>query len=162
MNAKSQAIAPRLSERFSGAFRILTRRGDDAVVCSFCGSGRHGRSYIIAGPGVSICWDCSRIASDIAYESAMRPVTGEKGWVTVAPILQPGEKLQAADRSLLHETLTQQAASHGCELLSWHSDCGHVVAGDYLGFNVTRPDNIEATPLQRALKASCAAGAGVA
>jgi ribosomal protein L37AE/L43A len=148
-------ILPKPTERLRAAFRILTKRGDDAIVCSFCGSGRHDRSHIIAGPGVSICWDCARIAANCAYDSTMQPVTGERGWITIAPILAPGEKLTSSRRGSLHETLTQQAVAHGCELLSWHYACGHEVAGDYLGFSVTSANDVEAGPLQQALKASC-------
>jgi ribosomal protein L37AE/L43A len=149
-----QSILPKPTARLRGAFRMLTKRGDDAVVCSFCGSGRYDRSHIVAGPGVSICWDCARIATNIAYDATMHPVTSEKGSITIAPVLAPGEKLTPAHRSLLHETLTQQAADHACELLTWHFFCGHQVAGDYLGFNVTSAYDVEPDQFQQTLKAS--------
>ncbi len=155
MTSPTKAIGPTATERFRAAFRLLTKGGDDAVICSFCGKGRDKLSHIVAGPGVAICWDCARIAANIAYDLTMHPVTGGSRWITVAPVLEPSEKLTSSQRSALHETLTQQAVAHGCELLTWHYVCGHQVAGDYLGFNVTCTDDADRSALQLAMKASC-------
>jgi ribosomal protein L37AE/L43A len=148
-------MLPRPTERLRAAFRLLTKRGDDAVVCSFCGQGRDKLSHIIAGPGVAICWDCARIATDIAYDSVMDPATTGKTRFTVSPILEPGEKLKAPQRNALHDILTQQAAGHNCELLTWHYICGYQAIGDYLGFDVAHANNADVRALQRAVKASC-------
>jgi ribosomal protein L37AE/L43A len=144
-----------LKDRLRAAFRLLTKRGDDAVACSFCGSGRYERDRIIAGPGVAICWECARLAADSAYDSVVDPATVGTTRITIAPVLAPGEKLTAQQRSTLHETLGGQAAEHGCELRTWHYVCGHETIGGYLGFDVTCATDVEATPLQLKLKASC-------
>lgn len=85
----------------------------------------------------------------------MEPVTAGRTRLTVAPVLAPGEKLDASLRNALHETLLNQMAGHGCELLTWHYVCGHQAAGDYLGFNVACANDVETGALQRVLKASC-------
>jgi ClpX C4-type zinc finger len=148
-------ILPKPAERFRAAFRLLTKRGDAAVHCSFCGCNRDKGVSIIAGPGVAICWDCARIAANIAYDTVMEPVTAGRTRLTVAPVFAPGEKLSASQRSALHETLMNQMAGHGCELLTYHYVCSHHAAGDYLGFNVACANDIDTGALQKALKGSC-------
>lgn len=156
-----RAILPKPAERLRAAYRLLTKRGDDAVHCSFCGCNRDKGCPIIAGPGVAICWDCARIAANIAYDSVMEPVTDGRTRLTVAPVFAPGEKLTASQRSALHETLMNQVTAHRCELLTWHYVCGHQAASDYLGFNVACAKDIDTGTLQRALKASCRAAFGL-
>lgn len=148
-------ILPKPAERFRAAFRLLTKRGDAAVHCSFCGCNRDKGGTIVAGPGVAICWDCARIAGNAAYDATMEPVTNGRTHLTVAPVFNPGEKLTASQRNTIHETLMTQTIEKGCELLTWHYVCGHPAAGDYLGFNVACANDVDTGALQRALKASC-------
>ncbi|WP_409455664.1 ClpX C4-type zinc finger protein [Paracoccus sp. (in: a-proteobacteria)] len=59
-----------LRERVQAACRLLLGRGDNGVICSFCGRSRISGETIVAGPGVAICGSCSYLAlDDVATQS---------------------------------------------------------------------------------------------
>ena len=87
-----RTILPKPAERFRAVYRLLTKRGDAAVHCSFCGCNREKGCPIVAGPGVAICWECARLAGDFAYSSALEAVTDGKARLIITPVLKEGEK----------------------------------------------------------------------
>jgi ClpX C4-type zinc finger len=148
-------IVPKPAERLRAAFRLLTKRGDAAVNCSFCGCNRDQRHRIVAGPGVAICWECARIANDFAYASAMDLAPAGKKRVTVTPVLKVGENLDASQWVSLPETLDREVTALCCELATWHYTCGHNEVPDHLAFDVLCNSDTDEVPLQAALLASC-------
>ncbi|MDH7796261.1 MULTISPECIES: ClpX C4-type zinc finger protein [unclassified Beijerinckia] len=63
-----------LRTRLSGAWSLLTGRGDDAAVCSFCGQSRFQVEQVIAGPGATaICNRCVFICNQVLLEHAGPP-----------------------------------------------------------------------------------------
>lgn len=63
-----------LRTRLSGAWSLLTGRGDNSAVCSFCGQSRFQVEQIIAGPGAtSICNRCVFICNQVLLEHAGPP-----------------------------------------------------------------------------------------
>jgi ClpX C4-type zinc finger len=148
-------IVPKPTERLRAAFRLLTKRGDAAMNCSFCGCNRDQRHRIVAGPGVAICWECARLVNDIAYASAMGQGPAGKKRVTVTPVLKAGEKLDASQWVSLPETLDREATALGCELATWHYTCGHNEVPDHLAFDVLSNSDADEAPLQATLLASC-------
>lgn len=154
-------ILPKPAERFRAAFRLLTKRGDAAVHCSFCGCNRDARHRIVAGPGVAICWECARLVNDIAYASVMDAVPDGKTRLAVTPVLKVGERLGASQWTSLPETLAREATALGCELATWHYTCGHNEVPDHLAFDVLYASNADEAPLRAALLASCRAALGL-
>jgi ClpX C4-type zinc finger len=140
-------ILPTATERFRAAFRLLTKRGDAAVHCSFCGCNRDQRHRIVAGPGVAICWECARLANDIAYTSIMEPAVNGKVRLTVTPVLSGDEKLNAAQWVSLPEALAHVASNHGSELATWCYVCGHSAIADHLSFDVICATDVDQTAL---------------
>jgi hypothetical protein len=43
----------------------VEHRGDDHVVCSFCGKAQGQVKKLVAGPGIYICNECVEVASEI-------------------------------------------------------------------------------------------------
>jgi hypothetical protein len=155
-----QPILPKPADRFRAAFRLLTKRGDAAVHCSFCGCNRDARHRIVAGPGVAICWECARLVNDIAYASVLEALPEGKTRLAVTPVLKEGERLGTSQWALLPETLAREALALGCELATWHYTCGHNEVPDHLAFDVLCLSDADEVALRAALIASCRAAFG--
>ncbi|WP_037456501.1 ClpX C4-type zinc finger protein [Sinorhizobium fredii] len=68
-----------IAGRLRAARRILFGRGDNAIVCSFCGEDRHGGARnIVTGPDVAICGKCAQTASDWCALASLKPQDGNE------------------------------------------------------------------------------------
>lgn len=112
--------------RWRGAWRLLTGRGDEAVVCSFCGLGRQHVEQVIAGPGAtSICNRCVFVCGEVLLEHSgdrrfARRAEGEHD-ITIGMELSHDElTLDTAERAALEPLLVALVASlPGSRLLGW-------------------------------------------
>ena len=132
--------SPSFASRLRGARRILFGRGDDAVICSFCGGDRLGGHDIVAGPDVAICGSCAHTAMDSIWtQSAPPPSAGKRALgviVSVSPLC-----LLPAVRASLPGDLARIAAEFGCDVLGWSLTSGTREDGDYLFVQLARPDD---------------------
>ena len=131
---------PSFADRLRGARSILFGRGDDAVICSFCGRDRFGGQDIVAGPAVAICGACAHAAMESIWtQSAPPPPAGRRALdviVSVAPIC-----LLPAVRASLPGDLSRIATEMGCEVLGWSLSSSTREDGDYLFVQLARPDD---------------------
>jgi len=111
----------------------------DAVPCSFCGRGYREVSYIVAGPGVAICWDCASIAQNACYSNSIGPLPDATKRVIIPSVLQGTEKLAPAQLKELGAALAAVAHQHGCHLLSYWLRVGYREMADFVSFDVAAP-----------------------
>lgn len=133
-----------LTVRLRAATRLVLARGDDAVVCSFCGRDRRQVARLVCGPGVAICDECARVVVDFAAASGQVPPGAGRQLLTVTPVLDPGERLTTEQQVRLPEVLTQCAAIADGRLAGWSYRVSPEV-GDHLTFDVSYPAETKAT-----------------
>ncbi len=122
-----------------GAGTALLGRGDDAVVCSFCGKDRHETGCdIVAGPGVSICEACASLAVGYAHSLKLGAVPEGRTGDVVAMFDHPATLLPP-HRVSLNGDLARCASELSCELVSWGYFCGEGRVGDGLSVHIHAP-----------------------
>ena len=122
-----------------GAGVTLLGRGDDAVVCSFCGKDRHVTGCdIVAGPGVAICESCASLAVSYAHSQKLGPVPEGRTGDVVAMFEFPATLLPP-HRVSLDDDLASCAGELSCELISWGYFCGEGRVGDGLSVHIHAP-----------------------
>lgn len=150
-------IKPGLKDRVSGAFRLLLRRGDDQMVCSFCGKDRWKVQSIVAGPGVAICGGCASIAYDFSYQAAYgQPPNGTRR-IMISPTAEIGERIPMDGRGRIHELVAETATRQACELHSVSISLRPLPLGDHVAFDVIAPAETDVDQLRERLTADCRA-----
>ncbi|MFD2441219.1 ClpX C4-type zinc finger protein [Paracoccus kondratievae] len=129
-----------LRERVQGACRLLFGRGDNALICSFCGRSRISGETVVAGPGVAICGSCSFLALDSIEGQTASSEIKDLTQTGVMPLLEPMCLLPAL-RERLAEDLSAAAASVHCDLVGWSYHCSSST-GDYLSVRLSRPKEL--------------------
>jgi hypothetical protein len=106
-------------ERFHAARRVLLGRGDNAVICSFCGKSRHdGVGNIIAGPGVAICASCAQTAVSWNLTTYFQDVSGTQ-IDTFQIFYQHQACLLSENRRRIDDELNRCAEELNAELMGW-------------------------------------------
>lgn len=127
-----------IGDRFHGAWRILTGRGDDATVCSFCGKNRHDdANNIVAGPGVAICGQCIEIASKWKTLASVVPEDGMD--LDSFDIWEDQASLLPHVRQELDALFQNSASQLSSTLISWGYARGYPPFADGLSVFVQRP-----------------------
>jgi hypothetical protein len=113
--------------RIAGAWSLLTGRGDNAVVCSFCGSDRHRVEYVITGPGTTaICNRCVFLCNGILLERSGRPgfarhADGDHVRTTMLSLSHDNPLLAPVERATLEQLLLILVATlPDSRLVGWH------------------------------------------
>jgi hypothetical protein len=131
-------ISPSISERLRAARRILFARGDDAIICSFCGENRHGDvRNIVAGPGVAICGKCAQTANDWCAVASLTPEDGNE--IDTFPIFEHPASLLPSFRAHVAQELERCANELSCRLIGWGYGCGYGELYDSMSVFVEMP-----------------------
>jgi len=143
-----------ISTRIAGAWSLLTGRGVDAVVCSFCGSDRHRVEQIIAGPGATaICNRCIFLCNGILLEHSGRPgfarhADGDHVRTATLSLSHDNPLLAPVERATLEQLLLALvAALPGCTLVGWQYAHGEN-RFDLLSIEITAPADTAMPQLQ--------------
>lgn len=123
-----------LAERLKTARTVLLGRGDDALVCSFCGKNRHEVGYLVRGPGANICSWCTSIAHLFIVNAELTPAP-DKAIETFLVIEEPAKLLPVFQASL-GPVLSQCAHELHCKLMTWSYSDGGEVMSDSLSVTV--------------------------
>ena len=144
-------MRPSLRERLRAARWMLFGRGDDAVVCSFCGADRSKRHRIVAGPGVAICDDCVNVAEwSVARHPFGQPPPGMR-YETVG-LIEPGTQLDAGAQGKIAQVLPTIVRAAGCELYSWGYLTGPAKSDDWLIAELVMPQTLDREEIVRVLQ----------
>lgn len=115
-----------LRTRLSGAWWLLTGRGDNSAVCSFCGENRFRVEQIIAGPGaIAICNRCVFLCNQVLLDHAGPPGfrrhgDGAHAKTIVISLAHSEPVLTAVERVALEELLrVLVAALPESRLMGW-------------------------------------------
>ncbi|MDW9620220.1 ClpX C4-type zinc finger protein [Sinorhizobium meliloti] len=131
-------FSPSISERLRAARRILFGRGDNAIVCSFCGEDRHSDARnIVTGPGVAVCGKCAQIASDWCALASLRPEDGNE--IDTFPIFEHPASLIPSFRAHIAQELERCAGELSCRLIGWGYGCGYGELHDSVSIFVEMP-----------------------
>ena len=130
---------PSLFQRLRAATRILLVRGDAAIVCSFCGRDKAQTQWIVAGPGIAICWECAGICQSACHSEAGKPSSGSR-LVFIPQVLQNGEQLSPDALTDLEQRLTNIAMRHGGTLGIFN--LLRAKTGDHLSFDFIVPESV--------------------
>lgn len=126
-----------MSQRLRAIFRMLFGRGDDAVVCSFCGDDRHSeRRIIVAGPGVAICSKCVQIASDWCFTGLVTPDEGKE--IDTFLMFEHPTSLLPDFRAQIAEAIERCASELSCTLVGWSYACGYGEFSDSISVFIER------------------------
>ncbi|APG93116.1 ClpX C4-type zinc finger protein [Sinorhizobium americanum] len=130
--------SPSIPERLRAARRILFGRGDNAIVCSFCGEDRHGDvRNIVTGPGVAICGKCAQIAGEWCAVASLKPEAGNE--IDTFPIFEHPVSLLPSFRADIAEEMERCASALSCKLHGWGYGRGYGELYDALSVFVERP-----------------------
>jgi ribosomal protein L37AE/L43A len=153
-----KTISPSIQDRLRAARRMVFRRGDDGVCCSFCGKDRHdGVNCIVKGPGIAICEACAQIVTDFSYNTlTAAPSQGQKR-IVVTPVLDTGERIPDAWIDRVEANITQIAASQGTTLMSLYLLRRPLPLGDHIGFTVEASSDATEAKVCATLIAACRA-----
>jgi hypothetical protein len=131
-------ISPSFGERVRGALRLLKGRGDDAVVCSFCGEDRHANvGNIVSGPGVAICGACVDIAMNWKTLASAKPDEGKE--LDSFPLFEHPASLLPESRATLNDLIEDCAAELSSSLIGWSYARGYGDFTDGISVFVQRP-----------------------
>lgn len=140
--------------RVAGAWSLLTGRGVDAVVCSFCGSDRHRVEQLIAGPGATaICNRCVFLCNGILLEHSGRPgfarrADGEHVRTITIPLGHDNPLLAPVERATLEQLLLVLVATlPDSRLVGWQYAHGED-RFDLLSIEIAAPADVEVSRLQ--------------
>lgn len=143
-----------ISTRIAGAWSLLTGRGVDAVVCSFCGSDRHRVEQIIAGPGATaICNRCVFLCNGVLLEHSGRPgfarhADGDHVRTTMLSLSHDDPLLAPVERATLEQLLlTLVATLPDSRLVGWQYAHGEN-RFDLLTIEIAAPVDVEIPRLQ--------------
>lgn len=151
--------APTFSERIRSARTILFGKGDDAVVCSFCGKDRHETGDIVTGPGVAICNQCAGIAQNWVFSNSLGAATEGKTFDTFLVLEQAASVIPEA-RAAIPGELSHCAAELSCDLICWSYFCGNGRMGDGLSVHIQAPATANITILRETFSRMYLSGAG--
>jgi hypothetical protein len=155
------SMNPGMSTRLKAAMRLLLRRGDDGIVCSFCGRSRWKTGKIVAGPGVAICEDCAMIAATIGYADSLGPVPEGKCLVSVPSILNQAEKLAKEQFRDLEEIISKAATHHSATVVTFLFRLSAPEAADYLSLDVMCDEGTDVPATQKSIAAEIRGALGL-
>lgn len=140
--------------RIAGAWSLLTGRGVDAAVCSFCGSDRHRVEQVITGPGATaICNRCVFLCNGILLEHSGRPgyarqADGDHVRTTSLSLSHDNPLLAPVERATLEQLLLALVATlPDSRLVGWQYAHGEN-RFDLLTIEIAAPADVEAPRLQ--------------
>jgi ClpX C4-type zinc finger len=154
-------INPSVTTRFKAAARLLFRRGDDGIVCSFCGRSRWKTGKIVAGPGVAICEDCAMIAATVGYANSLGPVPEGKCLVSVPSMLNQAEKLAKEQFRDLEEIISKAATNHNATVVTFLFRLSAPEAADYLSLDVLCEEGTDVPAIQKSITAEIRSALGL-
>src|SRR5262249_790406 len=133
---------------------LLTGRGPDAVVCSFCGSDRHRVEQLISGPGATaICNRCVFLCNGVLLEHSGRPgyarhADGDHVRTTPLSLSHVNPLLAPVERTALEQLLLiLVAALPDSRLVGWQYAHGEN-RFDLLSIEIAAPADVEIPQLQ--------------
>ena len=155
-------ISPPLKDRLRAARRMVFRRGDDGVCCSFCGKDRNdGVNCIVKGPGIAICEACAQIVTDFSTNTLSGAAAPGTTRIVVTPVLDTGERIPEAWVDRVEGNITQIAATQGTTLIALCLLRRPLPLGDHIGFTVEASTDAAEVIVRQALIEACRQAMGL-